>query len=108
MPESPDDDDTPKSIAKRIADAIWPACRDVARLTSEGLDHPLSRGVRIRLSIHRFFCKWCARYARQLDLLHDASRQFPEHLDQIEGAQLGSEVKSRLRQTMREQAEKKP
>jgi hypothetical protein len=41
-------------------------------------------------------------------MLHDASRQFPEHLDQIEGAQLGSEVKSRLKRAMREQAEKKP
>jgi hypothetical protein len=106
MPHPNGDHEAPKSIAKRIADSIWPSCRDVARLTSEGRDHPLSPGVRIKLVVHRLFCKWCARYARQLKFLHDASQQFPEHADKTDGKQLDSDAKARLKRFVREQLDK--
>ena len=106
MPPPPNDYDQVKSFAKRLADAIWPSCHEVTRLTSEGRDHPQSLAVRIRLAVHRFFCKWCARYARQLDLLHDASRKLPEHLEEAGANPLDQAAKARLKQKLREQVER--
>ena len=108
MSQPPDAHDEVKSIGKRIADSIWPTCHEVARLTSQGRDRELPRGTRIRLSIHRFFCKWCARYARQLDLLHQASQELPDHLDQTEGQSLKPDLKSRFKSALREQVKREP
>lgn len=106
MPENTDAPERPISFAKRVANAIWPTCHEVTRLTSQGRDRELSRGTRIRLGIHRFFCKWCARYAQQLDFLHEASQELPDHLDQTEGEKLKPDSKSRLKTALREQAKR--
>jgi hypothetical protein len=71
-----------------------------ALLTSEGRDRLLPLGTRLRLCLHRRFCKWCARYARQLDFLDKANHLFAAHLDQITGPSLDTDAKSRMKRTL--------
>jgi hypothetical protein len=49
-----------------------PNCHEVVRLTSDERERDLPVITRWRIALHRTFCPWCARYARQLDLLHRA------------------------------------
>ena len=101
MSQTPDHDETPNWLAGTLANLVWrvtPNCREVARLTSEGRDHALPLGTRTRLGLHRVFCKWCARYSAQLDLLHEATHRLPEHLDKT----LPTDAKARMKQAMRE------
>jgi hypothetical protein len=100
MPFSTDDHEPPNWITAKLANLVWrmtPDCREVTRLTSEGRDRPLPLGTRLRLGLHRCFCKWCARYAKQLDLLHEANLLFAEHVDQIGGPTLDSDAKARIK-----------
>jgi len=83
---------------------LTPDCREVSRLTSEELDHPLPWGTRSRLRLHRMFCQYCARYAKQLDLLREASQQLPAHIEASERPALGSEAKARLKRALHERA----
>ncbi len=87
--------------------SLVPTCKEVTRLTSEGLDHPLPTGMRLRLRLHRCFCQWCARYAKQLDLVQEASVQFPEHLDQMEEPTLDAHAKARMKFALRDAIEKR-
>lgn len=41
-------------------------CREMARLASEELDHPLSIWVRFRMFIHLLLCKECKTYHDQI------------------------------------------
>jgi len=45
------------------------SCREVVKLVSEDLDHPLSLRRRIALRFHTMMCGSCARYRRQLRAL---------------------------------------
>ena len=94
-------------ITGKLLNLVWkitPDCREVARLTSEGHDRPLPLGARLRLGLHRRFCQWCARYARQLDFLHQANHLFAEHLDQLSGPSLSTDAKSRMKRTLKTMA----
>ena len=69
------------------------------RLTSLEYEQSLRVDLRIRLSVHRAFCTWCARYAHQLKLLHDACQSTStseEQGDREEGA-ARSELNGRYR-----------
>ena len=79
-----------------------PGCREVTRLTSEGRDRLLPLSARLRLGLHRRFCKWCARYAKQLDFLHRASHHFEAHVDQLNGPSLSTDAKSRMKRTLQD------
>src|ERR1700744_1773952 len=79
---------------------ITPDCREVTRQTSEGRDRLLPLGARLRLGLHRRFCKWGGRYARQVDLLHKANHLFAADLDQIPGPSLNTDAKSRMKRTL--------
>jgi hypothetical protein len=109
MSHSPHDHAPPHWLKTKVSGWFWsltPACKEVARLTSEGRDRPLPLGLRLRLGLHRAFCQWCARYARQLDLVHEASHLFPERVDQIEQPNLDSDAKARMKRAIREAADK--
>jgi hypothetical protein len=104
MPFLPGDHEPPNRIAAKLANLVWrmmPDCRDVTRLTSEQRDRSLPLGTRLRLGLHRRFCKWCARYASQLDLLHEANHRFAAHVDQIGGQPLDSDAKARMKRVLR-------
>lgn len=109
MSLSPHDHGTPNWLKTKVSSWFWsltPTCKEVARLTSEGRDHPLPLGMRLRLGLHRSFCQWCDRYAKQLDLVHEASRRFPEHVDQIDEANLDGDGKARMKRALREAVDK--
>lgn len=102
------DQPPPNWLKTKLSSWFWrltPACREVARLTSEEHDHPLPLLTRLQLRLHRRFCKWCARYARQLELMHEASHLFPEHTDQIEGPTLGNDAKARMKQALQQKVD---
>ncbi len=107
MPLSPPDHEPPSWLKSKVSGWFWsltPTCQEVARLTSEEREHPLPWSMRLRLGLHRSFCQWCARYAKQLDLLHEASHLFPEHLDEIDGPGLQGDAKARMRRALQQQA----
>jgi hypothetical protein len=107
MPSLPHDDARPGWLKARLAKLsrlITTRCREVARLTSEGRDRPLPLPTRLRIGLHRCFCTWCDRYAKQLDLLHEASQRFPEHLDETGGQSLAGDARERMKRALRQQA----
>jgi hypothetical protein len=104
MSPSPDDDATAKPIRKKLSELFWrltPACKEVARLTSRQLDHPLPLGTLLRLALHRAFCTWCARYARQLRFIHESAISLPAHLENTGPHSLPPESKVRLKRALR-------
>ena len=48
------------------------SCRSAVEIISRSLDAPLSKGERIGLGVHTFYCSPCRRFRRQL-LRLDAS-----------------------------------
>ncbi len=105
MPLPPRDHELMNWLKTKASNRFWPltpTCAEVVRLTSEGRDRPLPMGMRMRLSLHRAFCKWCARYAKQLDFLHKASARFPEQLDVIGSPTLGDGAKARMKRALGE------
>jgi hypothetical protein len=109
MSHSPHNHTPPHWLKTKVSGWFWslsPTCKEVARLTSEGRDHPLPLGMRLRLGLHRSFCQWCARYAKQLDFVHEASQLFPAHVDQIEQPNLDGDAKARMKRAIRDAAEK--
>ena len=103
MPFSTDDHEPPNRITAKLANLVWSMtldCREVTWLTSEGRDRPLPLGTRLRLGLHRCFCKWCARYAKQLQILHEANHFFAEHVDQIGGSALDSDATARIKHAL--------
>jgi hypothetical protein len=95
----------PSWLWTKVSNWFWsltPACKEVARLTSEAREHPLPLGMRSRLDLHRCFCQWCARYARQLDLIHEASQLLPERAESLIGPGLDGSAKVRMKAAVRD------
>ncbi len=107
MSHSPHDHTPPNWLKTKVSGWFWsltPTCKEVARLTSEGRDHPLPMGMRLRLGLHRSFCQWCARYAKQLDLVHKASHLLPEHFENTGSPALGDDAKARMKRALQREA----
>jgi len=103
MPFWTDDHESPNWITAKLANLVrrmTPSCREVSRLTSKGRDRLLPLGTRLQLALHCCFCKWCARYANQLQLLHEATHLFAAHVDQIDGPALDSNAKARIKRAL--------
>jgi hypothetical protein len=107
MSSAPADHKSPHWLKARIGSLVWritPDCREVTRLTSEERDHALPFDTRTRLGLHRMFCKYCARYAEQLELLHQASQRLLERQEEDAEPALRAEAKARLKRALREKA----
>ncbi|GIZ50751.1 zf-HC2 domain-containing protein [Noviherbaspirillum aridicola] len=50
-------------------------CKEVHRLTSEGMDRPLSLGERAGVRLHLLRCEACRNFAGQMRLLREAMRR---------------------------------
>ena len=81
--------------------ALTPHCREVVRRASRQYEEPLSAWTRARLRVHFRICDYCERYFRQLELLHDASRQLGTREPGIPPSRLAAEAKERLKQRLR-------
>lgn len=54
---------------------LKPTCKEVHRLTSEGMDRELSFVERARMRVHLMVCSACRNFTGQMDLLRRAMRQ---------------------------------
>src|SRR5271157_3539305 len=103
MPSSPDDQEPSNWITVKLANLVWrmtPNCMEVTRLTSQERDRVLPLGTQLKLGLHRRFCRWCARYAKQLKFLHEASHLMAENSDRIDGPFLESDAKTRMKKAL--------
>jgi len=83
---------------------MTPPCNQIVKLVSEGMDHPLPLGTRIKVRLHCLICKWCERYKQQLIFIRSAMRQNPDKLmGQEPSAGLSAEARERLKQALRQQ-----
>ncbi len=54
---------------------LKPTCKEVHRLTSEGLDRDLTLIERLRVRMHLAVCKACTNFTNQMDLIRRAMHQ---------------------------------
>ena len=65
------------------------------------MDNKLSLLTRMKLRIHFLMCSFCERYMKQLKYIRDVAREFPEKIGDVSDATLPSEVKQRLKDSLR-------
>lgn len=53
-------------------------CREASRLASEAMDRPLTRHERWALGFHKFLCRNCRRFSRQVSILQSLAAIVPE------------------------------
>jgi len=61
--------------------SLKPTCREVHRLTSEGLDRELSVVERARVRMHLLVCAACRNFTDQMNLIRKAMRQLAPDVD---------------------------
>lgn len=54
---------------------LKPTCKEVHRLTSEGMDRELGMTERARVRMHLLVCTACRRFTGQMTLLREAMRR---------------------------------
>jgi predicted anti-sigma-YlaC factor YlaD len=54
---------------------IFPSCKEVSHLVSQGLDRELGLGERLRLRAHLAICNGCRNFRRQMEFLRRAVRK---------------------------------
>jgi predicted anti-sigma-YlaC factor YlaD len=64
--------------------SIKPTCKEVHRLTSEGLDRELSLVERARMQVHLLTCNACRNFTEQTQMLHKAMQRLSERSDKDE------------------------
>jgi hypothetical protein len=57
---------------------MFPSCKEVSHLVSQGLDRRLGFGERLRLRVHLAICDGCANFKRQMDFLRAAMKRFSQ------------------------------
>jgi hypothetical protein len=83
------------------------SCEEASRLTSDALDRELSRSERWALSLHRFVCRGCRRFKKQLDLMRALVSKSPDSLHRAMSEQmphLSADRRERIKQLLREAA----
>jgi len=78
-----------------------PTCPEVIRILSIGMDKELPLLTRMKLRIHFLMCSFCQRYMKQLKYMRQVAREFPEKIGDVSDATLPSEVKQRLKESLR-------
>jgi hypothetical protein len=54
---------------------IFPSCKEVSHLVSQGLDREIGLGERLRLRAHLAICNGCTNFKRQMEFLRRAIRK---------------------------------
>ena len=57
---------------------MFPSCKEVSHLVSQGLDRRLGFGERLRLRLHLAICDGCANFKRQMDFLRAAMKRLSQ------------------------------
>ncbi len=80
-------------------------CKQASALVSQSLDRRLSWRERLGLRLHLVICAACARFARQVRLLHAAARAFAEAGVAADlPARLSAPARQRIAESLRRQA----
>jgi predicted anti-sigma-YlaC factor YlaD len=61
--------------------SLKPICKEVHRLTSEGLDRELSMVERARVQVHLLVCNACRTFTDQMQLIRRAMRDLAPPAD---------------------------
>jgi hypothetical protein len=77
-------------------------CRQVTRLVSQSMDARLRWYQRLGVRVHLLYCVWCRRYAAQLQLLRNATRELRPEVDALPAHSLSNEAKDKIRTCLRE------
>lgn len=80
------------------------SCKDATKLLSEAMDRTLPLGKRIGVRLHLVFCKWCARYERQLLLIRETVRRLAATMEapgEPSRETLSVEARERIRESMK-------
>lgn len=75
------------------------SCKDATKLLSESMDRKLPLGKRIGVRLHLIFCKWCARYERQLLLIRETVGRLAATME-APGETLSEEARQRIRESI--------
>ncbi len=89
-----------QKIVMGAISAITPSCKIITHKISESMDHPISSYEKIQIRLHILGCKFCARYRKQLILVHSLLENMSETA--LKEEQLPAEVKADIKRTIRE------
>jgi len=57
--------------------------------------------TRAKLRVHFLMCSFCQRYMEQLKYMRQVAREFPEKIGDVSEAKLPSDVKERMKDSLR-------
>ncbi|MFM2346485.1 MAG: hypothetical protein RL654_1238 [Pseudomonadota bacterium] len=60
---------------------LLPDCKETTRLVLEGEDRQLGLLERARVRLHWRMCTGCARFGRQVELMHEAMGSWRRHAE---------------------------
>ncbi len=96
--------DIPHGLIAGWLIGLTPPCREVVKLASEDMNHPLPFGTRLKLRLHLMICDACERYRRQLRSIREALRRNPDKLlGQEPSTGLSPEARERLKRALQQQ-----
>lgn len=78
-----------------------PTCPEVIRILSLGMEKELPLLTRAKLRVHFLMCSFCQRYMEQLKYMRHVAREFPEKIGDVSEAKLPSDVKERMKESLR-------
>ena len=78
-----------------------PTCPEVIRILSLGMEKELPLLTRAILRVHFLMCSFCQRYMEQLKYMRHVAREFPEKIGDVSEAKLPSDVKERMKESLR-------
>ena len=89
-----------KAIRTLLHD-LSPNCRHFAEMKSRALDEPLLLHQTFGMNLHMLLCRWCRRYARQVDLLQSVTRTAEDRMPDSSELNLSARDREQLKETLR-------
>ncbi len=75
-------------------------CREISKLVSDSMEWDLPLRQRLQVRVHLMMCRFCSGFARQIQLLRRAAREYSERLGPDESspeARLPDEARARIK-----------
>ena len=86
-------------LGQKLA-SLMPSCKEAARLQSEAMDTRLTLLQRVGLRVHLAFCKWCARYARQIKFLRSMAGEIATEEAMPPAQRLSTDARERIKKRL--------
>lgn len=75
-------------------------CKDISHLVSQSMDEDLPLHRRAGIKFHLMMCRYCARYARQLDIIKQTIQSFSSVSSEPTIKSMSSERKEVLKEIL--------